>query len=82
MMASITSRRQSDGQIDIGDMFDQLVDWRNESNRQFSDILEFHRIGISKGMNILVKEVFDLRAELSVIREEKGVLIQTVVVVV
>ena len=59
-------------------MFDQLLEWRNKSNRQFSDILDFHRIGISKGMNILVKEIFDLRAELSVIREEKGVLLQTV----
>ena len=78
MMTSKMSNGQSDGQIDVGDMFGKLMEWRSESNRQFMDILDSHRSSISKGMNNLVEEIFELRGELSVIRKEKAILLEAV----
>ena len=65
-------------QSEMKEVFDKLISLREESYRQFSDIIDSHNSSVSKGINDLVNEVYDLRAELSLVRKEKSVLIETV----
>lgn len=60
------------------DVFEKLISFSEESHRQFSDIIECYGSNLSKGIDELIEEVSDLRAELSLVRQEKTVLIETV----
>ena len=69
---------KKDCQREVGNLFDKLGSWRDESHKQISDIINFHSSSINKGINDLVKEVGDLQAELSVTKKERNVLLDTV----
>ena len=78
MMTSKMSNGLNDCQSEVRDVFEKLRSLREESHRQFSDIIDSHSSSIGKGINDLVEEVRDLRAELSVTRKEKNILLETV----
>ena len=63
---------------EVGRFFEKLNTWRNESHREFSNIVKLHRNSINKGINDLAKEVEDLRDKLSVITRERNDLLETV----
>ena len=65
-------------QSEIGDLFSKLNLWMEESLRQFSSIIDSHKKSISEGVNDLVEEVDKLQTELSAIKKENTVLIETV----
>ena len=67
-----------DSQSEIGHFFQKLSIWRDESHKEFSNIITFHSSSISKGINDLVEEVSDLKAELSIITKERNDLLETV----
>ena len=78
MASSKMSEAQKACQIEVNEVFDKLRSLREESLRQFSDIIDSHSSSISKRIGGLIEEVCDLRAELSVFRKEKHVLLETV----
>jgi len=59
-------------------LFEKLVSWGDESHKHISGIISSHNKTLKMGINNLVKEVSDLKDELSVIRKEKNVLLETV----
>ena len=75
--SSARSKREQT-QSEIKEVFDKLSSWREQSHNEFSEIMNAHSSSISKGINDLVEEVCDLRVELSVLKKEKSVLIETV----
>ena len=60
----------SDCRTEVRSVFQKLTSWKEE----FSDIIESHRMSISKGVNDLVTEVSEMREELSVIKKERNML--------
>ena len=69
---------QRNCQREVLDLFEKLASWREESNKEISDIINSHNISLINGINNLVKEVSNLQDELSVIRNERNVLLRTV----
>ena len=67
-----------DFQSEIRVLFEKLTSLREESHRQFSDIINSHGGSISDGINDLFAEVSNLQDELSVVRKERNVLLETV----
>ena len=63
---------------ELREMFQPFESWRDESQRQFSNIIESHKNKINKRINDLVEEVCDLQAKLSATTKEKNDLIETV----
>ena len=61
-----------------GDLLEEISSWRDEAQSQISDIIDYHSSNINKGIHILEKEVGDLQAELSVIREQRSTLLKIV----
>ena len=59
-------------------VFEKLASLREESHRQFSDIINSHSGGISDGINTLFAEVSNLQEKLSVVIKERNVLLETV----
>ena len=58
--------------------FDELGSWRDESQKQFSNIIESHNANIIEGISHLVAEVGGLQSQLSMTTKERNVLIETV----
>merc|ERR1712154_118118 len=58
--------------------FEKLLSWRNESHKEISCIINSYNSHVKMGINNLVKEVSNLQDELTVIRKEKNVLLETV----
>ena len=69
---------QRSSQNEIYDLFEKLISWRDESHKEISSIINSHNSTVKKGINDLVKEVNNLQDELSVIRKERHVLLETV----
>ena len=67
-----------DYQIEVEGFFDKLSIWREESHKEFANILKFHSSSINKGFSHLVEEISDLKVELSVITKERNDLLETV----
>ena len=67
----LTKKSQNPCHTEIRDLFKKLKSWREESNRQFYNIMNSHSRNIDNGFR-------DLESELSDMREEKNVLLQTV----
>ena len=65
-------------QSEAGDLFKALGSWRDESQRQFSTIINSHSKSIIKVINNLVGEVSSLQSQLSVITNERNDLLKTV----
>lgn len=75
------ARRQAgknDCQAQVGDFFEKLLMWRDESQRQFLNLVNDHSKNINEAINNLVTEVSDLEVQLSVTRKERNDLIETV----
>ena len=73
-----TMEGQIDFQSKVGYFFNQLISRRDESHQQISDIINYHNNAIKEGINNLVKKVSYLEEELSFIRKERNVLLETV----
>ena len=63
---------------EVGNLFDELNTWRMESQKRFSDIIELYRGNVTRSHNNLLKEVENLHSEVSTIRKERNVLLETV----
>ena len=72
------SEGQRDCLREARDVFEKLSSLKEESHKQFSDIINSHSGSINKGIHDLIEEVSELKAELSVIRKERNVLLETV----
>ena len=71
-------RSKEECQSEVRDLLEKLSSWREQSNRQFSNIIDSHTSSINKGINDLSEEVCDLRTKLSVITQERNNLLQNV----
>lgn len=65
-------------QSEVGYLLDELISWREESSRQFSNIINLHISNINKGINDLDEEVSDLQTKLSMTTKEKDDLHENV----
>ena len=86
--AAISDNRQ-DWQTEIWNLFKNLNSWKEESNNQFSNIVNSYDKSIKKGIGELAQEVCDLKTQLSettkvyrenytTITDERNVLLETV----
>ena len=78
-----------DWQIEVWNLFKNLNSWKEESNNQFSNIINSYDKSIKKGIGELAQEVCDLKTQLSettnvyrenytTITDERNVLLETV----
>ena len=67
-----------DSQNEVRDLFIKLRLWREDSQKQFANILSYHDNKITKSMNDLVEEVSFLKVQLSSVTDERKVLLETV----
>ena len=67
-----------DSQTKVWALFDKLNTWREESHRDFTNIIDSHKSGIKEGISALVEEVANLQQELSVAKKERNSLIEDV----
>ena len=70
--------RKMDCQSKAKKFFEELASWKEESHKQISNIINSHSGNINDGINALVEEVGGLQTELSVLRKERTVLLDTV----
>ena len=54
----------TDCQSEVRAVFEKLTSWREESNRQISDIIISHSSSVSQGVNNLVTQVSNMEDEL------------------
>ena len=71
-------RRKNERQSQVRDMFQEIISWRDESHRHISHIISSHNKGIDKGYNDLVEEVSKLQNQISVLRKERTVFLETI----
>ena len=69
---------QTNCQNQVRVLIQKLSSWRDESHRQMSNIVSSQSRSIDKGFNDLVEEFSDLQAQVSVLRKERTVLLETV----
>ena len=67
-----------DPQSEIRYLFNKLESWKDDSQREFSNIMNFHKSTIKKGINELANEVSDLQEKLSVTKKERNDLFEDV----
>ena len=65
-------------QSEVKYFLQQLGSWREESNKQFSNIIDSHTNIINKDINDLAEEVGDLKTRLAVITQERNNLLKYV----
>ena len=71
-------RGQNEYQSQVRNLIQQLSSWKDESHKQMSNILSSHSRSIKLGFNGLAEEFNDLQAQVSVLREERNVLLETI----
>ena len=64
--------------VEAKDLFAKLSSLREESYRQFTDLMNCHSSNIRDGIRDLTEKVYSLQSELSVMRKEKSALLETV----
>ena len=69
---------RNDCEVEAKDFLSKLSSWKEESHRQLSNIINCHSSNISDGIKDLAEEVCSLQSEVSLIRKEKSVLLETV----
>ena len=69
---------RTDCHVDAKDLLAKLSSLKEQSYKQFSDIIDCYSSSISDGIRDLTDEVSDLQSELSLMRKEKSVLLETV----
>ena len=72
------SKGKLDYRSEAKTFFEELVSWKDEAHKQISNIINSHSSNINSGIESLVEENGGLRAELSVLRKERTVLLDTV----
>ena len=72
------SKGKMDCQSEASDLFKKLSDLRVEFDGQFSNIINSHSSNINDGIQDLYEEVCGLKIELSDMRKERKVLLETV----
>ena len=65
-------------QSEVRYLLKELRSWREESNRKFNTIIDFHTDNIKKGINDLGEEVCDLQSKLSLITRERNDLLESI----
>ena len=71
-------KNHEDSQREVRELFSKLSSWMEKSQRQFSTLINSNNRSITKGVHELVEEVRKLQNELSTVRKEKNILIETV----
>ena len=66
-----------DPQIEVGHFFEKISVWREESHREFSNILTLHSSSINMSITNLLEEVGDLKDKLSAMTRERNNLLET-----
>ena len=72
------SKGLNDTQSEVRNLFKKLSSWKEESQRELSDIINGCTYNINKGIKDLVEEVCDLKTQLSLKTEECNDLLETV----
>ena len=72
------SKGLDDTQSEVRDLFKKLTSFKEESQRQLSDIINGCTYNISEGIKNLVEEVCDLKTQLSLTAKERDDLLETV----
>ena len=62
-------------QSEVRVLLQQLSSWREESNRQFTKIIDSHASTINVGLEEFAEEVFNLRNKLSAVTQERNDLL-------
>ena len=63
---------------EVGRFLEKVSRWREESEKELSNIIQFHSSSINSRIQDLVEEVSDLKVTLSVIAKERDDLLDTV----
>ena len=69
---------QKDCQREAREAFEKLCSWREQSQNQFTDIINSYSNRISRGISDLAEKVGEQQTELLVIRKERDVLLEAV----
>ena len=64
------SKMEEDSSVEASKLLNKFSSWREESQRRLVDIIHSYNKSINEGFNNLVKEVSDLQAKVSVIKNE------------
>ena len=72
------NKNHKECQSELRRMFTRLKSWQEESQREFSNIMNSQSIIIDKGIDNLVEEVGELQAQLSAVKKERDNLLETV----
>ena len=72
------TKGQTDCHGQVRDLIQKLKYWRDESHKNISDIISAHTGYIDIGFKKLAEEFEDLEAQVSVLRKEKSVLLETI----
>ena len=77
-MEAQLDKNHHEGQSKLRYLFGRLNSWKEESQKEFSNIVNSLSLGMDKEMCNLLKEVSDLREKLSAMTEERDYLAETV----
>ena len=72
------SKGKKDGQSQVRHLIEKLTSWRDESHIQMSNIISSHSGSIDKGFDDVVEEFSELQAQVSILRKERYVLLETI----
>ena len=67
-----------DSQNEVGEFFKKLQNWRKESEREFSKVIDTYSIILNNRIKNLVEEISELKNQLSVITQERDDMKKTV----
>ena len=71
-------KHEEDCLSEVRVVFEKLQSWKEQSQTQFNSIIDSHNASITKGISGLIAEMVDMRAELSITKKEKNILVDTV----
>ena len=72
------TKGQRDCQSQVSDLIERLTSWKDESHRQMSNILSSQSININKRFKDLVEEFSVMEVQISELRKERNVLLETI----
>ena len=64
-----------DSESEVGHFIEKLSTWKEETHKEFFNIVQFHCSSISKGINELVEEVRELQDKLSFVTKQRNDLL-------
>ena len=72
------NKRQKYFQRQVGEMVEKLASWREDSHKQMSTIISSHCKTFDISFNDLVEEFSELQGQVSDLKKEKTVLLDTI----